>query len=522
MTDRRRDALLVVLGAALAALTIRRGIGPHDEGLMLQAGERIADGQWPYRDFWTNYLPGQALVLGALTKVLGPSLLVWRIVRVVVAAVTALLVHRLVRRGGGGEAWALAAWAAAAGAMAFAQGPGPTAPALALALAALLARGPARGGALAGVAFFFRPEIGLAAALGVALGAGRGAGPGVQEAEAADAPDAAPRGRRPAARALGAAAVVGAVLLAPFALVAPGDLLDQVPGFLAIQDLQRLPFPLSVASADPNKVLEALFPAVLVAACAVAVATAIGVRGSGRAGAVAPLAPLTLAGLAYLIGRTDEFHQLALAVPLAAVLAILGARGPRLPAAACAAALGLIVLHGLERRAGEVLNPPALGAIESPVADGVRAPAATAESLNPVLAEIARRTGPREAIYVAPPRHDRVRVGNPLLYVLARRRNATRYDVMQPGVVTTAAVQREIVADLERRRVRVVVRWVAPEAARREDNGAGRERGSTLLDEHIAATFRPVLRTPELVVSIRRASTRPVAASLPLLPAQGR
>ena len=24
--------------------------------------QRIADGQWPYRDFWCNYLPGQPLV----------------------------------------------------------------------------------------------------------------------------------------------------------------------------------------------------------------------------------------------------------------------------------------------------------------------------------------------------------------------------------------------------------------------------------------------------------------------------
>ena len=508
MNGRRRDVLLFVLGAALAALTILRGIGPHDEGLMLQAGERIADGQWPYRDFWTNYLPGQALVLGALSKIFGPSLLVWRIVRVAVAAVTALLVHRLALREEAGRGWALAAWAAAAGAMAFAQGPGPTAPALALALAALLTRSAVAGGALAGLAFFFRPEIGVAATLGLVLRTRRrgaaASGPDGGAPEAAGAAGAAaPAGGGGVLQSLAAALLVGGLLVAPFAVVAPGALADQVPGFLAIQDLQRLPLQFRVPSADPNKILEALFPAILVAACVVAGAAVIAARGTSGPAAVAPLAPLALAGLAYLLGRTDDFHQLALAVPLAAILAILGSRAPRVLALACGGALALMALHGLERRAGELLHPEALGAVRSPVADGVRAPAAAAASLNPVLAEIARRTRPGEPIYVAPPRHDRVRVGNPLLYVLAGRPNATRYDVMQPGVVTTEGVQREIVADLERRRVRLVVRWIAQQAARREDNGSGREAGARIIDEHIAARFRPALRTPELVVLIR-------------------
>jgi len=402
-----------------------------------------------------------------------------------VAAVTALLVHRLVRRGGGDGPWALAAWAAAAGAMAFAQGPGPTAPALALALAAVLARRPSFGGALAGLAFFFRPEAGVAAALGVAVGAWRAGG--------ADA----------AARAVGAALLVAAVLLAPFAVVAPRELADQAFGFIAIQDLQRLPFPLDPGTPDPNKVLETLFPAILVAACVVALGAAVARRRDDRLLAVLPLAPLVVAGLAYLLSRTDEFHQLALAVPLAAVLALLGSRAPRPLAVACGAVLGLMVVHGLERRAGDALHPPASAAIRSPVADGVRAQAAQAASLNPVLAFIFERTRPGEPIYVGLPRHDRVRVGHPLLYVLARRPNATRYDVMQPGVVTEAGVQREMVADLERRRVRLVVRWVAAEATLREDNASGRMRGARILDTYLAARFRTALRTPDLIVLTR-------------------
>ena len=68
---------LFAAAAALSAFTILREIGPHDEGLMLQAAARMAGGQWPYRDFWWNYGPGQPLVLGALWKALGmPSFVV--------------------------------------------------------------------------------------------------------------------------------------------------------------------------------------------------------------------------------------------------------------------------------------------------------------------------------------------------------------------------------------------------------------------------------------------------------------
>src|SRR6478672_87191 len=170
------QVLLFVLAAALSGFTILREISPHDEGLMLQAGARIAAGQWPYRDFWTNYMPGQPLVLALLQQIFGPSLLAWRVVRTLTDATVALLAYRLARRRAP-ESYALAAWLAVAGAMAFPTGPGPNPPALALAFGALLAarRRPALGGVLAGIACLFRLEIGVAAIIGVALEAPIGA-----------------------------------------------------------------------------------------------------------------------------------------------------------------------------------------------------------------------------------------------------------------------------------------------------------------------------------------------------------
>ena len=126
------------------------------------------------------------------------------------------------------------------------------------------------------------------------------------------------------------------------------------------------------------------------------------------------------------------------------------------------------------------------------MADGVRAPAREARALAALRREVDRLVAARASpVFVANPRHDRVRVGDPLLYVLLERPNPTRYDVMQPGVVTTAPVQREMVRDLERARPEVVIRWLSPVADQREPNGVGRSSGVRILDDYISANYRP-------------------------------
>ena len=68
---------------------------------------------------------------------------------------------------------------------------------------------------------------------------------------------------------------------------------------------------------------------------------------------------------------------------------------------------------------------------------------------------------PARPIYVATRRADLVTSGAPILYVLTDRPSATRYDIAAPGVVTSAPVQREIVADLKRKQLPLVIRWTA-------------------------------------------------------------
>ena len=111
---------------------------------------------------------------------------------------------------------------------------------------------------------------------------------------------------------------------------------------------------------------------------------------------------------------------------------------------------------------------------------------------------------PGRPVFVANARYDLVKVGNPLVYVLLDRANPTRYDVMQPGVVTSAPVQREIVDDLERTSPPVVVRWVAETAQRREPNGAGRSSGVRILDRYLANRYRAVRLFGDYAVLDRR------------------
>ncbi len=213
------------------------------------------------------------------------------------------------------------------------------------------------------------------------------------------------------------------------------------------------------------------------------------------------VAVFALGMLHYLLARADAFHTGPLAV-LVAVLAAWAVRGPRLLATLAVASLVYLVVEGADRvwlLAGAGGTPLSLA-----VADGVRVPEATARDLEATVREIQARVAPGEPIYVVPARSDLVTAGNPLLYVLAGRPNPTRYDIQAPGVVTSAPVQREIVADLERARPRVVVRDTSPVTAAPEPNAAGRSTGVTLLDDYLAERYREADRHGALVVLERR------------------
>jgi hypothetical protein len=168
------------------------------------------------------------------------------------------------------------------------------------------------------------------------------------------------------------------------------------------------------------------------------------------------------------------------------------------------AGVAVIVLHGADRMLGKVTEGTNMAGVDLPGIDGVRTTPGDAHALEELDEAVRRRSKPGSYLLSAPPRYDRVRVGDTLLYTLLDRENPTRYDVVQPGVVTTAKVQLEMRADLERTRTPLVVRWVAPVATATEDNGSGKSSGVRLLDDYIAAKYARVGKYGDYVLLQRR------------------
>lgn len=516
--------LALFAGAALlSAITMLDGVQPNDEGLMLQAAARIAHGQLPYRDFWWFYPPGQPLLLAGLWKVLGPSLLEWRVLRVLCDAAVSVLAWRLAVRGGASPRAALGVWLAAALAMAYPSGPHPYPPTLVLCLAALLAfeERPALAGVLAGLAAYWRLEFAGYLALGILLACGVSRAP------------------RTAGRFAAAAAATAVVAYAPIVALAgigrSWDLLVKYP-LTEFSAYQSLPFPLrydgplntgsigGFLSDSAENLLLFYLPLVLVAGLAIGL---LGVaRTWRRAGAWRLAVGVFGIGMAhYLITRPDVFHTAPLAVVTAVLVgwAVSGRAATGSGAAAAGrfaaarklaarsgpalALLGVAVLayaivEGADRRWLEVRRDYV--PLRLPVADGVRVPEGDRADIERAVAALRARVPPGKPTYVATLRGDLVTSGYPLLYVLADRPNPTRYDIEAPGVVTSLPVQREIVADLERARPAAVVRDTSPVTAAREPNEAGRSSGVRSLDRYLATAYRPVGRYGRFVVLARR------------------
>jgi hypothetical protein len=540
-----RGALLFLGAALLSGVTLLEGVQPNDEGLMLQAAARIADGQVPYEDFWWFYPPGQPYLLGGLWELFGPSLLPWRIVRVLCDAAVALLVWMLARRGGASPKLALAAWLVAALAMAYPTGPHPFPPTLAMALGALLLldRRPAPAGALTGLAAVWRIEFAAYLWLGAMLAyavrpadAGRGRPASARERGGARAR------RRPALAFSGAAAAVAGLLYLPVVAMAgfadSFDLLVRYP-LEDFSDYQSLPFPLdydgplntgSVGgffSDSAENLLVFYLPLALVIGL-VGSLVALALRFERARWQQVAAAVFAIGMAHYLVTRPDVFHTAPLAVMVAVLAAWTlaparvsaktpekrsAARTPggvgrvhrvvaRAGGALAAFALAYALVEGLDRRWLDLRTDYA--ELRLPAADGVRVRAAQRDPLERAVRDVQSRVPPGEPIYVATRRSDLVTSGDPLFYVLAERRNPTRYDIQAPGVITSAPVQREIVDDLRRVSPRAVVRFTSPITAAPEPNRAGESTGVTILDDYLEGAYRAAGRHGAYVVLVPR------------------
>ena len=101
---------------------------------------------------------------------------------------------------------------------------------------------------------------------------------------------------------------------------------------------------------------------------------------------------------------------------------------------------------------------------------------------------IQANTQPEDPIYVGNQRHDMIFVSDVGLYFLAARPSATRYSELHPGVATTRPIQDEIIGELESKQVQFLVlmdMWLS-----QEPNESAVSSGVTVLDEYVRSHYR--------------------------------
>jgi len=98
LRERAAFVAVPVVHVVYGLLFYDKALNTFDEGWMVYAAERIADGQVPYRDFFLHTTPASYYILAALYELFGPSLIVGRLAALVVTAVTALLLYVLARK----------------------------------------------------------------------------------------------------------------------------------------------------------------------------------------------------------------------------------------------------------------------------------------------------------------------------------------------------------------------------------------------------------------------------------------
>ncbi len=96
--ERLLPFLIFVVSLLYLSLFRRFSVMDLDEGIILQAAERILHGQVPYRDFFMFYTPGSAYLVAALFKVFGDSFAVARSSIAVAGAVCTAITYVLSRR----------------------------------------------------------------------------------------------------------------------------------------------------------------------------------------------------------------------------------------------------------------------------------------------------------------------------------------------------------------------------------------------------------------------------------------
>jgi hypothetical protein len=130
-------------------------------------------------------------------------------------------------------------------------------------------------------------------------------------------------------------------------------------------------------------------------------------------------------------------------------------------------------------------------------------PASGIAKLSPDYSRVATylraHTQPDERIFVGLDRHDKILLNPVALYFAVGRLPGTHWHHFDPGLQTRADIQAAIISDLQRNRVRWVVRDASFDKVD-EPNGSAHSSGVTLLDRYLDANYREVAASGEVAI----------------------
>ena len=502
--------LLVLVGILFFAPILHAEVGLYDEGLILTGADLALQGKIPYKDFSAVYAPGQYYLVGGLLGAFGKSVVVLRLYEILLRSLMALTCFWLCRRVAKAPIAflcyaAMLVWLNYGGCYGY-----PIYPFLLFAFLCLRVLVPSTGngsrkgqacaGLLAGFACLFRHDMGslLIAALAFLLSALALRSYWIDRSATRQA-------LQGAALFLGAALAPLVLVFGALVLAGSGhDIMEQLVRFplFSFLDFRGLPYPSMRALLnfrhDSLKALAQhywyiapffLFP--FIVAC------------SAAAGGMFFLSRRKLLGLDYLViflagtgaaclpqalGRSDFWHLIPLgmvSIVLSYVLAaaIWSTSRRKLAAAFLLVCTGFwwIPIHDYRISWGDTITP------------------LTDDTAQVVSFLNSHHKGKR--IYVGVENHDRMVVNAPIIYFLAEVECGTKYYSQDPGIITTANVQTEIIKELQDNDVYTVVlsKWYWEEPNRSNQN-----LGVELLDEFIRSNYSLALDNAKFSIWVRK------------------
>ncbi len=145
-----------------------------------------------------------------------------------------------------------------------------------------------------------------------------------------------------------------------------------------------------------------------------------------------------------------------------------------------------------------------------PKVSWVRMPPRVATDWTALVKFVQGQVPPGQPIYVGQSRHDVVVIGWPHIYFMLDRPPATRYEMLEAGLVDTAPIQAEMVRDLKNKNVQLIVLVKVFDDDDMDRKKAFKQRnlpqvGATLLDEFIHSNYEQVKQFRWLTVWLKKA-----------------